>query len=221
MKAFTTGWGAAKKFESSITGITDALKGNGSAWQIICGLIDGFIGLYEGVQTVIGIINLLTAASAAHAATKGVEAGAETTEAGVRAASATTIAAASAATIVANKLEAASFKELAAAEYMAAHAYIPFAGYGIAAGFTAAMLATVTAAGIPMLADGGLASGPTLAMVGEYAGASGNPEVIAPLDKLQGMLTDTAPAFGKVTFKIAGRTLVGILEKENKIYSRS
>lgn len=221
MKAFTTGWGAAKKFESSITGITDALKGNGSAWQIICGLIDGFIGLYEGVQTVIGIINLLTAASAAHAATKGVEAGAETTEAGVRAASATTNAAASAATIVANKLEAASFKELAAAEYMAAHAYIPFAGYGIAAGFTAAMLATVTAAGIPMLADGGLASGPTLAMVGEYAGASGNPEVIAPLDKLQGMLTDTAPAFGKVTFKIAGRTLVGILEKENKIYGRS
>lgn len=221
MKAFTSGWGAAKKFESSITGITDALKGNGSAWQIICGLIDGFIGLYEGVQTVIGIINLLTAASAVHAATKGVEAGAETTEAGVRAASATTNAAASAATIVANKLEAASFKELAAAEYMAAHAYIPFAGYGIAAGFTAAMLATVTAAGIPMLADGGLASGPTLAMVGEYAGASGNPEVIAPLDKLQGMLTDTAPAFGKVTFKIAGRTLVGILEKENKIYSRS
>lgn len=221
MKAFTTGWGAAKKFESSITGITDALKGNGSAWQIICGLIDGFIGLYEGVQTVIGIINLLTAASAAHAATKGVEAGAETTEAGVRAASATTNAAASAATIVANKLEAASFKELAAAEYMAAHAYIPFAGYGIAAGFTAAMIATVTAAGIPMLAGGGLASGPTLAMVGEYAGASGNPEVIAPLDKLQGMLTDTAPAFGKVTFKIAGRTLVGILEKENKLYSRS
>lgn len=53
------------------------------------------------------------------------------------------------------------------------------------------------------------------------AGASGNPEVIAPLDKLQGMLTDTAPAFGKVTFKIAGRTLVGILEKENKIYTRS
>ena len=220
-KAFTSGWNAAKGLESSIAGITDALKGNGNAWQTVCGIIDGFIGLYNGIQAIIGIINLLTAASAAHAATKGVEAGAETTEAGVRAAAATTNAAASAATIVANKLEAASFKELAAAEYMAAHAYIPFAGYGIAAGFTAAMIATVTAAGIPMLADGGLASGPTLAMVGEYAGASGNPEVIAPLDKLQGMLTDTAPAFGKVTFKIAGRTLVGILEKENKLYSRS
>ena len=220
-KAFTSGWSAAKGLESSITGITDALKGNGSAWQIVCGIIDGFIGLYEGIQTIIGIINLLTAASAAHATTKGVEAAAETTEAGTRAAAATTNAAASTATIVANKLEAASFKELAAAEYMAAHAYIPFAGYGIAAGFTAAMLATVTAAGIPMLAEGGVASGPTLAMVGEYAGASGNPEVIAPLDKLRGMLNDGAPAFGNVQFEIKGRTLVGILKKENNITSRS
>ena len=151
-----------------------------------------------------------------------MEAGAETTEAGVRATAATTNAAASAATIVANKLEAASFKELAAAEYMAAHAYIPFAGYGIAAGFTAAMLATVTAAGIPMLAEGGVATGPTLAMVGEYAGASGNPEVIAPLDKLRGMLSEGAPAFGgKVEFKIKGRTLVGILQMENNIIDRS
>lgn len=219
--AFTSGWGAAKKLESSITGITDALKGNGSAWQIICGLIDGFIGLYEGVQAIIGIIEMLTAASAAHAATKGVEAGAETAEASTRAASAATNATASAATIVANKLEAASFKELAAAEYMAAHAYIPFAGFGIAMGFTTAMLAAVTAAGIPMLAEGGLASGPTLAMVGEYAGASGNPEVIAPLDKLRGMLSESGPAFGNVRFVIKGRELVGILEKENNILSRT
>ncbi len=220
--AFTSGWGAAKQLEGSITGITNALKGNGSAWQIVCGIIDGFIGLYQGIQTVIGIINLLTAASAAHAATKGVEAGAETAEAGVRAASATTNAAASAATIVANKLEAASFKELAAAKYMAAHAAIPFVGFAIGAGFTAAMLATVTAAGIPMLAEGGVASGPTLAMVGEYAGASGNPEVIAPLDKLRGMLTPPATFdFGKVQFEIKGRTLVGILAKENNIIHRS
>lgn len=215
------GWGAIKGIGNSVQSITDALKGNGNAWQMVVGIVDGFIGLYEGIQTIIGIINLLTAASAAHATTKGVEAAAETTEAGVRAAAATTNAATSAATIVANKLEAASFKELAAAEYMAAHAYIPFAGYGIAAGFTAAMIATVTAAGIPMLADGGLASGPTLAMVGEYAGASGNPEVIAPLDKLRGMLAEPAGFdFGKVEFKIKGRTLVGLIEKEYNITKR-
>lgn len=83
-------------------------------------------------------IQITSLASAAHAATKGVEAGAETTEAGVRAAS-----------------------------------------------------------------------------------ASGNPEVIAPLDKLRGMLSDGAPAFGNVQFEIKGRTPVGILKEENNIINRS
>lgn len=222
-KALTDGWGGIKNIGSSIDGITESLKGNGSAWQIVTGIIDGFIGLYNGIQTVISIIELLTAASAAHAVAKGVEAGAETTEATTRTAAATTTAASSAAVITANKLEAASWKELAASEYMAAHAYIPFAGFGIAMGFTTAMLAAVTAAGIPMLAEGGVATGPTLAMVGEYAGASGNPEVIAPLDKLRGMLTDTTGGldFSKVKFEIKGRTLVGILEKENDYTKRS
>ena len=216
-KSLKSGWGAIKGMASSVESITEALKGNGSAWQIVCGIVDGFIGLYEGIQTVIGIINLLSAASAAHAATKGVEATAEGTEATVRATAAATNAATSAAIITANKLEAASWKELAAAEYMAAHAYIPFAGFGIAMGFTTAMLAAVTAAGIPMLADGGLASGPTLAMVGEYAGASGNPEVIAPLDKLRGMLAGpTTLDFGNIKFEIEGRKLVAILAKENE-----
>ena len=216
-KALKDGWGGIKNIGSSIESITESLKGNGSAWQIVVGIVDGFIGLYEGIQTVIGIIELLTAASAAHAVTKGVEAGAETTAATVRTTTAATNTAAGVATIASNKLVAASFKELAAAEYMAAHAYIPFAGFGIAMGFTTAMLAAVTAAGIPMLAEGGIASGPTLAMVGEYAGASGNPEVIAPLDKLRGMLAGpTTLDFGNVKFEIEGRKLVAILAKENE-----
>jgi phage-related protein len=42
---------------------------------------------------------------------------------------------------------------------------------------------------IPHLATGGLVKAPTLAVVGDNAGAnSGNPEVIAPLSKLQGMI---------------------------------
>ena len=217
------GWGAIKGIGGSVESITEALKGNGSAWQIVCGIVDGFIGLYEGVKAVIGIIELLTAASAAHAATKGVEAGAETAEAAVRTTTTATNAAASLTVIPVNKLAAASFKELAAAEYMAAHAFIPFAGFGIAMGFTAAMLAAVTAAGIPMLADGGVASGPTLAMVGEYAGASGNPEVIAPLDKLRSMIEPAAAGFigGEVEFKIRGRELVGVLSKETNLKKRT
>ena len=88
----------------------------------------------------------------------------------------------------------------------------------------AASLAAVGAAvaSIPKFAEGGIVSGPTLAMVGEYAGASGNPEVIAPLDKLRGMLAQPASMdFGKVEFEIKGRTLVGILSKENNIIRRN
>ena len=211
-------WSAIKGIGNSVESITNALEGNGTAWQKVVAIVDGFIGLYEGVKTIIGIIDLLTAASAAHAATKGVEAGAETTAAAVRTTAAATNAATGAATIATNKLVAASFKELAAAEYMAAHAYIPFAGYGIAAGFTAAMIATVTAAGIPALAEGGVATGPTLALVGEYAGASGNPEVIAPLDKLRAMLPEPEGGPMDLQFKIKGDDLVAVYNRRiNKV----
>ena len=216
------GWGSIKGMASSVESITNALKGNGTAWQIVVSIVDGFISLYEGVKTIISVIDMLSAASAAHAVTQGVEAGAETAAATTRAAAAATNVATGATTIATNKAVAASFKELAAAEYMAAHASIPFAGFGIAMGFTSAMMAAVTAAGLPMLAEGGVATGPTLAMVGEYAGAAGNPEVIAPLDKLRGMLAPSGGVdFGSLEFKIKGRTLVAILDKENNIKSRS
>jgi len=42
--------------------------------------------------------------------------------------------------------------------------------------------------GTKRFAGGGIVSGPTLATVGEYAGAKTNPEVIAPLSKLKGMM---------------------------------
>lgn len=45
---------------------------------------------------------------------------------------------------------------------------------------------------IPRLARGGLAYGPTLAMVGDNRGAASNPEVIAPLDKLEGIMNNNS-----------------------------
>lgn len=46
-------------------------------------------------------------------------------------------------------------------------------------------------AGIPTLADGGIAFGRTLAEIGEYSGARSNPEVVAPLDKLRSLMGPT------------------------------
>lgn len=217
-QALREGWGGIKGIGSSIEGITESLKGNGNAWQTVVGVVDGFLGLYEGFQTIIGVIELLTGVSTVHTAAKGAEAVAETTAASARAGAAVSDGIASGAVVAANKLETASWKQLAAAKYMAAHASIPFAGFGIGAGFVAAMEGVIAAVGnIPALAEGGIASGPTLAMVGEYAGASGNPEVIAPLDKLRGMLAGpTTLDFGNVKFEIEGRKLVAILAKENE-----
>jgi hypothetical protein len=66
---------------------------------------------------------------------------------------------------------------------------------------------------IPM-ANGGIVSGPTAALVGEYSGARTNPEVIAPLNKLQNMMG------GNVTFTISGDSLVGTLNRANKTRAR-
>ena len=59
--------------------------------------------------------------------------------------------------------------------------------------------------GLPQFSEGGIVSGPTLGLVGEYPGASTNPEVIAPLDKLRGMLGGQAV---QVTGKISGRDIL-------------
>ena len=68
--------------------------------------------------------------------------------------------------------------------------------------------------GLIPFANGGIVSGPTPALVGEYTGACTNPEVIAPLSKLQNMMG------GNVTFTISGDNLVGTLNRANKTRAR-
>lgn len=60
---------------------------------------------------------------------------------------------------------------------------------GLVGAMGAAQVSAIASTPIPM-ADGGIAFGPTNALVGEYSGASSNPEVVAPLDKLKTMLGD-------------------------------
>ena len=58
----------------------------------------------------------------------------------------------------------------------------------LGAGLKGAIAKRAEQAGVPAFAEGGLVYGPTMGLVGEYPGARTNPEVIAPLDKLRGML---------------------------------
>lgn len=219
-----SGWDGIKGIGDSINSITDALDGNGNAWQKVTAIVDGFIQLYESISAIVGIIDMLTTASTAHAAAKTGEAAATTATAtaqGVETAAQTAAAAAMIPVIVANKLATASYMELASAMYFAAHASIPFAGFGIAAGFVSAATAMVEAVGVMPFANGGVVSGPTLALVGEYAGASNNPEVIAPLDKLRSMIQPQGGIGGKVRFEIEGRKLVGVISNTTRVAAKS
>lgn len=219
-----SGWDGIKGIGDSINSITDALDGNGNAWQKVTAFVDGFIQLYESISTIVGIIDMLTVASTAHAAAKTGEAAATTATAtaqGVETAAQTAAAAAAVPVIAANKLATASYMELAAAMFFAAHASIPFVGFGIASGFVSAATAMVEAIGVMPFAKGGVVSGPTLALVGEYAGASNNPEVIAPLDKLRSMIQPQGGIGGNVRFEIEGRKLVGVISNTTRVAAKS
>lgn len=219
-----SGWDGIKGIGDSINSITDALDGNGNAWQKVTAIADGFIQLYESISAIVGIIDMLTTASTAHAAAKTGEAAATTATAtaqGVETAAQTAAAVAMVPVIAANKLAAASYMELAAAMFFAAHASIPFVGFGIASGFVSAATAMVEAIGVMPFAKGGVVSGPTLALVGEYAGASNNPEVIAPLDKLRSMIQPQGGIGGNVRFEIEGRKLVGVISNTTRVAAKS
>lgn len=61
-------------------------------------------------------------------------------------------------------------------------------------------------------ADGGVISGPTLGLMGEYSGARTNPEVVAPLDKLRSMIGN-AGGNVVVTGRISGNDLLLVNER--------
>lgn len=111
----------------------------------------------------------------------------------------------------------------AASEAASSAAQIPFVGWLSAAG--AALSVVAAMASIPKCANGGIAYGNSIVNVGEYAGASGNPEVIAPLSKLREYIQpheSNNALGGEVVFTISGTNLKGVLsnyERKHKKFS--
>lgn len=64
---------------------------------------------------------------------------------------------------------------------------------------------------ITAFANGGIVSGPTNALIGEYSGAKNNPEVVAPLNKLKGMLGNS---FAPVLIPIVNSKQLAILVRD-------
>jgi hypothetical protein len=110
----------------------------------------------------------------------------------------------------------------AASGAAASVAGIPLVGPVLAIAAIASIVGALAAFPKPKrLATGGLAYGSVFANVGEYPGASNNPEVIAPLSKLRDMIEPQSSGFGRVEFEISGRVLKGILRKIDNIDERT
>ena len=74
---------------------------------------------------------------------------------------------------------------------------------------------------IPEFANGGIVSGPTLGLMGEYPGARSNPEVIAPLSKLTSLIGDRSTNVNVGgEFVMRGSDLVVVLDRANKNRNR-
>lgn len=71
-------------------------------------------------------------------------------------------------------------------------------------------------------AAGGIVSGPTMGLVGEYPGARQNPEVIAPLNKLQSMIGGNGGGNVNVTgsVRVDGQDLLIAIERANETAGR-
>ena len=86
----------------------------------------------------------------------------------------------------------ASYLRQAAAKALATGNLAGAIGLGIASGLTQRI-------GVPALAQGGVAYGPTMAMIGDNRNAAIDPEVVAPLSKLRDMMGgNQVEVFGRI-----------------------
>ena len=74
--------------------------------------------------------------------------------------------------------------------------------------------------GVTPFADGGIVYGPTLSIMGEYAGARSNPEVIAPLNKLKSIIGEGGNGGGHLVGRIRGRDIIMAIANETRINRR-
>lgn len=91
-------------------------------------------------------------------------------------------------------------------------ATIAGAGLLIAAGVLKGLLRKGMG-GPEAMADGGIVFGPTMALIGEYSGASNNPEVVSPLSDLKNLLGTSNKDTVKFEGKVYGSDLV-FIEKQ-------
>lgn len=190
-------------------------------------VIDSVVGIINGVSSVISIIQGIAGAnnalSVSSAATAGAL-GAQTASIVAQEAAGATKMASDVAQIATTKALTAALLEQAAAGFFAAHAYIPFAGFGIGAGFASSAAALVKSLGAAaLLADGGVVGGNSYHGDTIIAGLNAGEMVLnrkqqANLFRALDNGISSNAGGGKVEFEIKGSTLKGVLKNyDNKM----
>ena len=180
-----------------------------TAWERIMAVWNAMVNTVDSFLSIIQMIEKLTELTERLGEAKQVEATLDT--------AATKQKVENSAIGIAADMTAAKVKKETATENVAANtaegaseagksaAKLPFPWniVAIGAAVAAAMAAFAT---IPKFANGGIVSGRTLAEVGEYPGASSNPEVIAPLSKLKDMISGSSP--NRIRVEVGGKAVI-------------
>ena len=188
-------------------------------------------GAIQAVNTVMTIANSIESIFQANKVASTAASEAQAIAEGQNMASKTASIAPTTAAATANKALEATYLDLAAAQIFAAHAAIPFAGVGIAAGLTESMLATMAAVqsqtlALATFANGGIVGGDafhgdsTLVRANKGEMLLNNLEQRNLFSLLDGAL-NTPFGGGRVDFKISGDALYGTLKNYGKIKSKT
>jgi len=181
-----------------------------TAWEKVMAVWNTMINTVDSIMSVVQTIENISEVAKKLSGAKEENASAEEEARGIIGAKAAEVAAneaAAAIEIATSKAKTQAATTEMAAKSTAAYASIPFVGVGLAVGQIAAMQSLITAASnVPQFANGGIVSGRTLAEVGEYPGASSNPEVIAPLSKLKDMIG--GGSVSRIKVEVGGRAVI-------------
>ena len=241
------GWEGIKGIGSSIESITNALEGNGNAWQQITAVVDGFIQLVEGIQTIVGIVNLLTGATKAQGAAEAAKT-AQTAASTIAITGETEAVLANTTASIANTA-AKSGEAIAGATASGASMPFPYNLVAIAAG-VAAVIAALAA--ISSFSTGGIVGGNSPTGDKLFARVNSGEMILNKyqqqrlLQLLSGGIGINYPSLpkstvtdninynvnhslleprsgvgGTVRFEIDGRKLVGVIANETRISSKS
>lgn len=238
------GWEDMKGIGGGVESITSAIEGNGNAWQMLTGIIDGFLQIYDGIKGVVGVIDALSQSTKGHAVAEGVDAGAKI--ANTIATGAETQAIQENTNASLQNIGAKSGEAVANAAESGSKMPFPMNIIAIAAGVAAVIAAIAT---IGSFASGGIVGGASktgdrllarvnsgemilnasqqrnlFRVINTSAATLAQPrksfEITANTNLIEHFAKDNVNE-GHVTFRIDGRTLVGVLANETRTSSRS